>query len=480
MRAGHAVDLAVVNGRAVLPGQGTVEADLWVRAGRIVGIVSPGTPVQATDTLDVAGLTVLPGAIDAHIHMGSDITMAKTHEEVTGETASAIAGGVTTVLAYLMSAQPYEDLFPDAVRVMEEHSACDFGFHFCIGTQHQLDELPAYVRDLGVSSFKFFMNFKGEEGKYLNLPSNDDGFLWQLLERSVGIGAMVNPHAENIELVWHLREAARAAGGPDLVAWNNARPPIVEAEAEARAGMFAEVLDASMYAVHCSSKLALDALRARRATHDGIFIETCPHYLLLDQEAGIGTYGKVNPPLRTAADREALWQAVADGNVDVVGSDHVPRHKSAKEKDIWSASAGFPGIETLLPLLLSEGHVRRNIPLERIVEVVATRPAQLFGLAPRKGAISVGADADLAIVDFGRATTFSGPRMRSAAAYTPYEGLEVAVAITHTILGGRVVVRDGQVTGGGGGRYLHRSRSGRAALAALSGGAAEVRRGGGA
>lgn len=468
---GH-VDLAVVNGRVVLPGQGVVDADLWVRDGRFVGIVSAGTPVEATETVDAAGKTVLPGAIDAHIHMGADITMAKTRDEVIGETASALAGGVTTVLAYLMSARPYEELFPDTVRVMEEHSACDFGFHFVIGTRHQLEQLHAYVRDLGVSSFKFFMNFKGEEGKYLNLPGNDDGFLWQLLERSAGTGAMVTPHAENIELVWHLREAARAAGGPDLVAWNNARPPIVEAEAAARVAMFAEVIDSSIYAVHCSSKLALDALTARRATHDGVFIETCPHYLLLDQDAAIGTYGKVNPPLRTAADREALWQALAAGNVDVVGSDHVPRHKSAKEKDIWSASAGFPGIETLLPLLLSEGHVKRGIPLERIVDVVSTRPAQLFGLAPRKGVISVGSDADMAIVDFGATTTFTGERMHSAAAYTPYEGFTAAVAVTHTILGGRVVASNGQVTAAGGGRYLRRIASGRAALSTPTSGAA--------
>jgi len=464
MSSAELVDLAVVNGRVVLPGEGAVDADLWIRDGRFAGIVSPGTPVQATDILDAAGKTVLPGAIDAHIHMGTDITMAKTADEVVGETASAVAGGVTTVLAYLMSAKPYEELFPDAVRVMEEHSACDFGFHFCIGTQHQLEQLDAYVRNLGVSSFKFFMNFKGEEGKYLNLPSNDDGFLWKLLERSTGIGAMVDPHTENIELVWHLREAARAAGGPDLVAWNNARPPIVEAEAAARVAMFAEVIDASIYVVHCSSKLALDALTARRATHDGVFIETCPHYLLLDQDMAIGTYGKVNPPLRTAADREALWQALAAGDIDVVGSDHVPRHKSAKEKDIWSASAGFPGIETLLPLLLSEGHVKRGIPLERIVDVVSARPAKLFGLAPRKGVISVGSDADMAIVDFGATTTFTGERMHSAAAYTPYEGFKAAVAVTHTVLAGRVVASNGQVTARGGGRYLRRAASGRAAL----------------
>lgn len=460
------IDLAVVGGQVLSASGGLVPADLWIDDGRFVGIVAHGTPVDAAERVDVSGRYVLPGAIDAHVHLGADITVARSREEVVGETASAVAGGVTTVLAYLMSAEPYEDLFPGVIDVMQGASACDFGLHFCIGTQHQLEQLPNYVKDLGVPSFKFFMNFKGQEGAYLNLPSNDDGFLWELLRRSTEIGAMVNPHAENIELVWQLREGARAAGGPDLAAWGAARPPIVEAEAEARVAMFAETLDASIYAVHVSSEMALDALLARRATHDGIFVETCPHYLLLDQTATIGTYGKVNPPLRTPEDREALWAALADGAIDVVGSDHVPRHKSAKEKDIWSASAGFPGIETLLPLMLSEGHVKRGIPLERIVDVVSANPARLFGLYPKKGAIQVGSDADMAVVDLGAATTLTADTMHSAAAYTPYEGWTVEVRIDKTFLRGRLAAADGHVLLPDGGRYLARQVSGRAALAA--------------
>lgn len=459
------IDLAVVGAQVVLAGRGVVPVDLWVDDGRFVGVVDPGTPVEATQRVDASGRHVLPGAIDAHIHLGADIAVARSRQEVVGETASAVAGGVTTVLAYLMSAEPYEDLFPGVVKVMEDGSACDFGLHFCIGTAHQLDQLPSYVEDLGVSSFKFFMNFRGGEGDYLKLPSNDDGFLWELLRRAADVGAMVNPHAENIELVWHLRDAAKAAGGPDLVAWNAARPPIVEAEAEARVAMFAEVLDASMYAVHVSSKMALDALVARRATHDGIFVETCPHYLLLDQSTDIGTYGKVNPPLRTSEDREALWAGLAAGSIDVVGSDHVPRHRSAKEKDIWAASAGFPGIETLLPLLLSEGHKKRDIPLERIVDVISTRPARLFGLYPTKGSIEVGADADMVIVDMAGESRLDATRMHSAAGYTPYDGWTTEVRLESTYLRGQLVARDGEVLTQGGGRYLPRKRSGRAALA---------------
>jgi dihydropyrimidinase len=155
------IDLAVVGGHVVLADRGVVPVDLWIDGGRFVGVVDPGTPVEAAQRVDASGRHVLPGAIDAHIHLGADITVARSREEVVGETASAVAGGVTTVLAYLMSAEPYEDLFPDVVKVMEDGSACDFGLHFVIGTPHQLDQLPSYVEDLGVSSFKFFMNFRG-------------------------------------------------------------------------------------------------------------------------------------------------------------------------------------------------------------------------------------------------------------------------------------------------------------------------------
>lgn len=460
------VDLAIVGGQVLLPEGNLAGRDLWISNGKIAFLASPGTPVEAGAVLDATDRVVVPGAIDAHIHIGKDITMPREQGEITGETASAVVGGVTTVLAYLMSPDPYETIFHQVVKIMEEHSVCDFGLHFCIGTQDQLDHLEDYIDDLGVSSFKFFMNFKGDEGKYLNLPGNDDGFLWDLLKRSAELGAMVNPHAENIELVWRLREEAKSLGEAPLKAWNRSRPPIVEAEAESRVAMFAQALGASIYAVHVSCQLALDALVERRKAHPDVFVETCPHYLLLDNDAQIGTYGKVNPPLREAADREALWKAVANGTIDVVGSDHVPRHKSAKEKDIWTASAGFPGIETLLPLLLSEGHVKRGIPLQRIMELTSLAPAKLFGLYPRKGVIAVGSDADFAVIDFTGTTTFVGSTMRSAAQYTPFEGWEAALRITDTIVGGRLVVHEGKVLANRGGRYLRRELSGRRALEA--------------
>jgi dihydropyrimidinase len=462
------VDLHLADGIAVLPGAGPVAADILVRDGRIAAVVEPGTEVAATTRVDCRGRHILPGVVDAHVHLGADITVPKRPEDVAAETQAAAAGGVTTLLAYLMTAEPYDAVLPGAQELMAAHAAIDFGFHFCIVTQDQLDALPSYVSDLGVSSFKFFMNFRGDEGAYLGLPGNDDGFLLDLLEAARDAGALVCPHAENVELVWRLRRIGIEPGRTDLETYCRSRPDYVEAEALGRVAFLAEVAGADVYAVHVTNRAALRVLEQARERHDRIFVETCPHYLTLDVDAPCGVYGKVNPPLRTADDRAALWDAVADGFVDAIGSDHVPRHRSFKERDLASASAGFPGMQTLLPLLLSEGHLKRGIPLERIVDLVSTRPAQLFGLAPAKGAIRPGADADLVVVDLDAPAVITAETQLSGAEYTPWEGWETRCSVVHTLVRGEFAFRDGAPVPGARGRYVRRPASGTVALEALA------------
>jgi len=459
-------DLRLAGGRVLLPGSELREVDVLVRDGMIAGLCEPGGRVDAAEEVPVRGLTVLPGVIDAHVHLGQDITVPKTPEDARAETRAAAAGGVCTLIAYLMTPQPYDEVFGDAVSLMEANGVIDFGFHFCIVTRDQLAALPRYVDELGVSSFKFFMNFRGDEGSYLGLPGNDDGFLYDLMCAAAGAGAMVDPHGENIEIVWNLRAQAPPDGLSPLELWNHVRPDFVEAEAQQRAAFLASVAGASMYAVHVTNARALDVLERQRERYPHVFLETCPHYLTHDVASELGPVAKVNPPLRTEADRDALWRAVADGRIDVIGSDHVPRHRSAKSGDIWKASAGFPGLETLLPVLISEGFHKRGIPLERIADLVTRGPARTFGLWPRKGAIAVGADADFAIVDLDGRQSVRAESQSSAAGYTIYEGWELRGAVEHTLVRGRFVMRDRELMGEGGGRYQPRVRSGAAALEA--------------
>jgi dihydropyrimidinase len=456
-------ELRLSGGEAVLPGLGRTPVDIGISGGVIAALLRPGAPGGADETLDVSGRVVLPGAIDAHVHLGQDISVPKTRADVEAETASAVAGGITTMLVYLMSPDPYEDLHAGVQALMDTYSYTDYGFHYCLVRPSQVAAIPRYVSELGVSSFKFFMNFRGEEGAYLGLPGNDDGFLLDLLQAVADNGAMANPHAENIELIWRIRKDLDKPLDAALGAWDRARPAYVEAEAEQRVAYLAGVVGASVYAVHVSSQEALGALTGQQERNPNVFIETCPHYLTLDAGMPLGSRGKVNPPLRSSSDRDHLWEALAAGTIDVVGSDHVPRHVAAKDKDLWSATAGFPGTGTLLPLLVSEGHLRRGIPLERLVDVTATRPAQLFGLYPHKGVIAPGSDADLTVMDLGRAARVDAGAQHSGAGYSVWQGWDVGCAIDHTILRGAFAVRDGALVNAGG-RFVRRPRSGRAAL----------------
>ena len=201
-------------------------------------------------------------------------------------------------------------------------------------------------------------------------------------------------------------------------------------------------------------------LRDVRAHQPKISIETCPHYLTLDTDADIGVYGKVNPPLRPPTDREALWAAIADGTVDTIGSDHVPRHGRFKEGGLAKASPGFPGLQQLLPLVLTEGHLRRGIPLERLVDLVATRPAATFGLGDRKGAIRPGADADLVVVDLTAGATISADTELSAAGFTPWEGVQTGRRVERTIAARPHRLPPTAASSTSRGHYLPRHRSG--------------------
>jgi dihydroorotase (multifunctional complex type) len=459
-----AFDRVIRGGTVVLPQTDGVAADIAISGEKIAAVLAPGTSVDAAETLDVTGKVVLPGVIDVHLHLGhgKDIARPRVPEDAATETAAAASGGVTTFIPYLMATDPFETLFDEVRDVTEAGARIDFGYHFIISTEAQLAGVPRYAREFGAPSFKIFMNNRGGEGTRLGLPDIDDGFLLRLCEAAAENGGMVCPHPENIEAAWVLRnrlmkEDPDGRGG--LRAWNATRPPFVEADAVQRAGLFARETGARLYIVHTSSRAALEAgLRARDAGTD-ILIETCPHYLTHDVDWEGGDVGKINPPLRERADREALWDGVVSGDIDTVATDHVHRDLSAKAGGIWKASPGCPGLETLLPLMLTDGHHARGLPLGRIATLLASAPAEAMGLSHRKGRIAVGLDADLAIVDLDRAYLCRREDVRSGAGYSIYEGRRFKGQIVHTLVRGRFAVRDGALIDDavGTGRYISRA-----------------------
>lgn len=455
-------DLRLAGGTVLLPDRGLVEADLLVTGGRIVGVVARDAGGEAAETVSVQGLALLPGAIDPHLHLGHGMDIARPREptDADSETAAAAIGGVTTFIPYVLRTDDYLAAFDDLRAVIEAGARIDFGMHVILGAEAQIADIPRYARELGIPTVKFFMNCRGDEGKRLGLPHLDDALLYRTLVTLAQAGGMLCPHPESIEIAWLLRDRVMAEdpeGRGGLASWNATRPPFIEAEAVRRVCYLARIAGVPVYTVHISAEEPLQAARSARTEGTEVHVETCLHYLLFDETSPLGSRGKVNPPLRAPADREALWRGVADGSIDTVGTDHVHRPAEAKAGNIWKASPGFPGLETLVPALLTEGG-RRGVPLTRLSDLVSRNPARIMGLGAAKGQLVPGADADIIAVDLGARWTV-GKETVSSAGYTVFDGMEMTARVVHTLVRGRFAVRDGALCRDavGTGRYQRRS-----------------------
>ena len=452
-------DLIIRGGSVVRAGIAPELLDVAVTDGRIAALLSPGEAASAADEIDATGLHVLPGSIDPHLHIGVGTGL----DEYPGETGAAALGGVTTVFSILSNPGSYVPVLEEHIERASASSRVDFGFHAVLMTEGHLDELDEVKSRFGLRSFKYFMSFRGDEGKYLGVEGTTDGKLWEIMAAVAERDDLLFVHAENLEVVWSLRDELQESGRNDLAAWDESRPPFVEAEAVRRVTYFAQHLGARLYLVHISTAESLEQVRRARAEFPDLqlSVETCPHYLThtVDFEGGI--IGKVNPPLRRAEHVEAVWEAVADGTVTAIGSDHVSRKAATKEGTIWTASAGFPGAPTSLPVLLTYGHLERGIPLEKLVELTASQPAQLLKIDDRKGDIRVGLDADLAIVDLTERKVADPAWLGTNSDYSLYGDQELTGWARHTLVRGTAIVRDGQIVGEpGAGEYVRKTTEG--------------------
>ena len=432
--------------------------DLLIRDGKIVGHLAPGTPVDPSIPVKSAkGLHVFPGLIDAHVHFG----FGEKITEYETETIYAAQGGFTTVLGYFLNNEAYSDVFQREQGYAKTRAYIDYGFHFSTANEDHIKELADYVKTYGVTSFKYFMNFKGEEGRYLGLDGTDDGYFYELLAKAASLGDVkVVCHTENIEIVNRIRSRIQAKGGSTLKDWSLAKPAFTEAESSIRAMYFAEHLGAQIYIPHISTRLALDEVRKWRGRYDKIFVETCPHYLTHTEDSDLGGMGKANPPFRSADDVDAMWEGLRDGSINVVASDHCPRKRVTKDKPLWLASQGFPGTATILPVLLHEGYHKGRLSLRRIAEVLTSAPARIFNVAPAKGSLKVGSDADITLVDINLARVVNPAELGSYSDYSLYEGQTFTGWPVETIVRGKTVMTNGEITGQPGyGSYIFRSIS---------------------
>lgn len=445
-------DLLIRGGRVVLPGHGVQEADLAIEGEQIAAILAPGGAASRS-VLDVRGLHVLPGVLDSHVHWGYRGDFAV---QCASDSRAAAIGGTTTAL--LLHRVPPGG-FAEVKRLGEAHSIIDFIVSPAIFSEATAQGIEELVDRWGCPSFKFYLAYRRLAGAPAGDDWNDldDGLMLHSLARlRAWEGTLACVHAENAEINNRGIAQVKGSGRDGLAAWEAANPAIAEVEAIERAALFGACTGVPMYFVHLSGGEAVAALDRVRRSGPTVYGETCPHYLFHNVERSPAAV-KYSPPVRHRGDNEILWEALATGRLDCVGSDNAPTLWSAKQGSVWDIVRGGPGAGVLLPIVLGEGVNKGRLTLERAVEVTSTSAAKIFGLYPRKGTIQVGADADLTVVDLNLEKTVTRDLFGTWSDYNLYAGVVLRGWPVATVLRGRVVMRDGAVTAPPGhGRFVPR------------------------
>lgn len=468
-----------------------VAVDIGVRDGKIVALEA-GLPHERADRVVRAGGKVaFPGVVDGHQHWG---IYNPLEIDATSESRASAQGGVTTALTYMRTGQyylnkggPYAEFFPEVLALTEGRAVIDYAFHLAPMSQEHISEIPALVGEHGVTSFKIFM-FYGSHGlhgrsddqsSFLMTPPGEryDYAHFEFVMRGIEAARQKYPEiADVISLSLHCETAEIMAAYTKLVeedgtlsgleAYHESRPPHSEGLAVTIASYLAHATGLpTINLLHLTSRAAVEAAltMAKAFPHIDFRREVTIGHLLADchaaQDSGAGIGGKVNPPLRPREDVEGLWAHVLAGEIDWVVSDHACCKNEVKfgedRDDVFLAKSGFGGAEYLLAGMVTEG-VRRGLPLGAIARLTATNPARRYGLGATKGALAVGLDADIALVDLSRSWTVRAAESVSAQEYSPLEGFEMTAAVTDVFLRGTQIVTDGVVTEETGGRYLSR------------------------
>ncbi len=433
-------------GKLVTP-DGVVERDLLIRDGKIAAI---GSNLQADskDTFDLKGQLVLPGGVDVHVHLPWPTGSFISSDDFDTGTRAAAFGGVTSLLDFVIpeGLEPLDAAIAKKRALAENKAWVDYGFHLNLrgAINEHLEHIPALVRD-GYPSYKFFLAYEGFRLDESILPE---------VFRCVGeAGGMLNVHAEDGILADQLTGALVSEGKTALRFYPEARPPEVEIRAVRMLLDIQEKSPAPLHFHHVSTRRAAEMIGVARELDRKVSGETCPHYLLFDDSCYCGDPHLAAqlvcaPSIKSLDDRDGLWEALEKGWLSLLATDHCPYKLEQKEKDLENFThtpGGVGGVELRLPLLYSAGVASGRLSLEQFVQLWATNPARIFGLYPRKGAIAVGSDADLVILDPGHRVTIHAADLQMNADCTPYENMHVSGWPTATILRGKMIVKDGRL-----------------------------------
>ncbi len=469
----NSCDTLITNAAAVIPRVGIVQTNIMIENGKIKTLTKSIDNIHASKIINANGKYVLPGVIDPHVHYG---VYTPIDEAAQTESRSAAVGGVTTMIRMLRVYDSYQKKIGKQLEASKHHHHIDYSVHASILTLDQIQDIP-YLKKIGINSVKIYMNLGADLNRILMdlEPGNHDiregevnmtdELMFSIIEEASKVHSTVLVHAEDpficADHIKRKRESESmsetmtttttttiSTNSSSLKTWSDCRPSTSsEAESIRKISVIGRKYGSNLYFVHIGSTAALEAILAEKEKgNSNFYIETCPHYLTHTTEFEKLT-GKVVPPIRSKSDVQSMWSALRNGIIDTIGTDHVANRLSMKmgSGDIWSALAGFPGIATMLPVLLSKGVNENRITMEQVAEITSYNAARIFGMYPNKGTIQLGSDADLTIVDLDLQQKVTPDLLQSYSDYTIYDGWTLQGWPVLTMVRGEVIMENGSV-----------------------------------
>lgn len=442
----------VIKGGTIATSGDTYIGDIYIENG-VIKEVGADITKSCDSMIDARGKVVIPGGVDVHTHFNLHVGNFVSCDDFYTGTVAAACGGTTSIIDH-MGFGPKGCSLHHQAKVYhgyaDGNAVVDYGFHGVIQhvDEHMLQEMDSFIKSEGIPSFKIYMTYDYKI---------DDREAIMVLKRLKELGGITCVHAENNDMVNYLREMFVGMGKTSAMYHPMSRPPECEGEAAYRIAHIAYLAgDAPLYIVHVSCKQGLDVVKNARDAGRRVYGETCPQYLLLNDDMymepdGAGLKYIMSPPLRKKTDQKALWDGIKNGYIQVVATDHCPflfsTDKQFGRDDFTKCPNGVPGVEERMPLMFSEGVMKGRISINKLVEVCCTNPARIFGMYPQKGTIAPGSDGDIVIIDPEKEVTLTQSMLHSSCDYTAYEGFRLKGYPVITISRGEVVARDGQFLG---------------------------------
>ena len=447
-------DTVIVGSHVVLP-TGIIDKNIVLDEGKIIGFTND---IPSSDRkINADGLVAIPGVIDTHVHYG---VYSPIEYAAVSESHAAAIGGITTMMRMLRRGDSYKNSLSPQLNASSKSHYIDYAIHASIFNTQQVDEMQ-YCVENGVTSFKLYMNLGGEVGHvYMDMEPGKNllqeervevtsEIVEKVVKNSSSLGCPVLVHAEDYEECGCGIKKAKEKNQDGLSAWSESRPTKSEAKSIQTIAKFARDSNCTIYFAHIGSQNALEQISEERKNGTKIFVETCPHYLTLSHENQEGYLAKVMPPIRSQSDVLSVWNAINQNSVNTIGTDHVANQIKLKldGNTVWDALAGFPGIGTLLPLMLSEGVNKNKITISQLVNLTSMNAAKIFGMYPTKGSLEINSDADITLIDLKKEQKVTTELFGGFSDYIVYDGWGLKGWPVKTIVRGQIIAEDFQVIG---------------------------------